>query len=653
MTPHPHKPRKIQMGPTQETEDEMVLDEGNRVLRPRKRARQDGPAEEVEPPAKKPKSRKPPLARPHARTRRRTRPDENTRRLSLLMDMPLDILFVILCFLPPKTLFCLMNVSNAFRELLTASSAATIWIRLRKSYNAPEPASFIDSSGEYAWARALFDESGTECAECGSRRKTLKYLDFVECKWICKGCIVRGAVTQGSFKRKFRGQDKIVLELLPLFVAVQLEVGGNKEIYRNADITKVISCLSACGDEASVTTYKLERLKELERAKARRLAFLEWRPRYHYYLQKDHYEEERFLCEQRMRDIKERILDLGYPKEDLVNLEECQSFDIPVRLTNASWESIKAEVLTIVRQTRKGRLMYCSTGVFGVRRQFIEALYVEFKGTFTPIDWREFPSVETVFLYAEINNLLLAPEQQTITSNDFALIIRDDWGTFLKNVREWRAYRKERFISEWGRHLKDDTMNTLARDIGLLHSSEERYVWKMPWQLPSMDFGNLAVAQLRCFYCNRICTTQNAAGKHQDNVRECGLRNAWCWGFKFSPSKAALQVIGLSGLNPTTASADDMDAKGDFFKCLACDEEFVGTWRECITCHDIHHTPEFQLLEDHNAIREDKRKSWACSLCNAHLVAQEMRATVIKHLESAHGTIEPKVPKDYLYAGAY
>ncbi|KAI3599172.1 hypothetical protein WG66_013448 [Moniliophthora roreri] len=537
MTPHPHMLRKVQMGSTQETEDEMVLDEANRVLRPRKRVRQDGPAEEVlEPPAKKSKSQKPPLARPRARTGRRTRPDENTGKLSLLIDMPLDILFVICSFLSPKTLFSLLDVSNAFRELLTASNAATIWIGLRKSYNAPEPASFIDGSGEFVWAQVLFDESGKECGE-------------------------------------------------------------------------------------------------LERAKVRQRAFHAWRQKYHDQLQQDRREEERFLCKQRLRDIKQRILDLGYPEEDLVDVEKCQSFDIPVRLTSASWEGIKAEVLTIVHQTRKHRLMNCSTGVLGA------------------------PSPRSIGASSPAPRLSFYSKKLTITSNDFAVLFRDDWRAFLKKVREWSVSRKERFIFEWGCHLKDDSMNTLVQDIGLLHSSEEHYTWKMPWQLPSMDFGNLAIAQLRCFQCDRICTTLNAAGRHQGNVRECRLTRTLCnasgWVFRFSPSKAALQVIGLSGLSPTTASADDMDAKGDFFKCLACHEEFVGTWRECITYHDIHHIPEFQLLEDHDAVHEDKRKSWACSLCNTHLVAQETRPTVIKHLESDHGTTEPKVPKDYFYAGAY
>ncbi|ESK91136.1 hypothetical protein Moror_9539 [Moniliophthora roreri MCA 2997] len=626
MTPHPHMLRKVQMGSTQETEDEMVLDEANRVLRPRKRVRQDGPAEEVlEPPAKKSKSQKPPLARPRARTGRRTRPDENTGKLSLLIDMPLDILFVICSFLSPKTLFSLLDVSNAFRELLTASNAATIWIGLRKSYNAPEPASFIDGSGEFVWAQVLFDESGKECGECGNRNKTSKHLDFMQCKRICNGCVMRGGVTKGSFKRKFRGQDESVLESVPPFPAVQLEGGGNREIYRNAEITKVISGLSACGNEASMATYKLERLKELERAKVRQRAFHAWRQKYHDQLQQDRREEERFLCKQRLRDIKQRILDLGYPEEDLVDVEKCQSFDIPVRLTSASWEGIKAE--------------------FGVNSSKL----------FT---WSsKAPSPRSIGASSPAPRLSFYSKKLTITSNDFAVLFRDDWRAFLKKVREWSVSRKERFIFEWGCHLKDDSMNTLVQDIGLLHSSEEHYTWKMPWQLPSMDFGNLAIAQLRCFQCDRICTTLNAAGRHQGNVRECRLTRTLCnasgWVFRFSPSKAALQVIGLSGLSPTTASADDMDAKGDFFKCLACHEEFVGTWRECITYHDIHHIPEFQLLEDHDAVHEDKRKSWACSLCNTHLVAQETRPTVIKHLESDHGTTEPKVPKDYFYAGAY
>ncbi|KAL0562350.1 hypothetical protein V5O48_019737, partial [Marasmius crinis-equi] len=74
-------------------------------------------------------------------------------KLSLFMEMPLDILFEIIQHLPPETLVNLARVNSTFRSTLSAPDAVAVWASKRVQIEAPVP---FPGFSERKWMQILF-----------------------------------------------------------------------------------------------------------------------------------------------------------------------------------------------------------------------------------------------------------------------------------------------------------------------------------------------------------------------------------------------------------------------------------------------------------------------------------------------------------------
>ncbi|KAJ8076081.1 hypothetical protein PM082_022066 [Marasmius tenuissimus] len=186
-------------------------------------------------------------------------PRKRSKLHKLLLTIPLDLLYTIFSYLPPKSLLSLACVNRAFRSTLLSPETTFIWTRVRKSCKAPEP---WEEMGEIEWVRLLF--GGTHCQLCGSRN--IPKIEFMLMKRICLSCVRQNGISKRNFKNNYPDGDKKVLDLV---IAID---GGRKashtRYYNCSEIEHVLEKMKACQDEKELEIYIEERTKYLERLTA-------------------------------------------------------------------------------------------------------------------------------------------------------------------------------------------------------------------------------------------------------------------------------------------------------------------------------------------------------------------------------------------------
>jgi len=144
-------------------------------------------------------------------------------KLSMMLEMPYDIIFEILSLLTPKDLLSMTRANRALREMLTSVQSRHIWRVSRASFGMPEcPKDIPDAS----WANLFFS---SRCQECGSVFG--KHLQPVFCRRVCLNCArsqrvielrlcvlanrISSIFSEVAFEDLFPGMDPIIMDLIP------------------------------------------------------------------------------------------------------------------------------------------------------------------------------------------------------------------------------------------------------------------------------------------------------------------------------------------------------------------------------------------------------------------------------------------------------
>ncbi|KAK0231600.1 hypothetical protein IW262DRAFT_1345238 [Armillaria fumosa] len=85
------------------------------------------------------------------------------RDLSLLLTMPLDILFAVYTMLSPRDLISLSRVDAKFCRTLTANNVSFVWKSVREADGGIEPPRGIP---EYRWVDLLFGKTVCDVSRC-------------------------------------------------------------------------------------------------------------------------------------------------------------------------------------------------------------------------------------------------------------------------------------------------------------------------------------------------------------------------------------------------------------------------------------------------------------------------------------------------------
>ncbi|KAL0574480.1 hypothetical protein V5O48_007476 [Marasmius crinis-equi] len=174
---------------------------------------------------------------------------------------------------------------------------------------------------------------------------------------------------------------------------------------------------------------------------------------------------------------------------------------------------------------------------------------------------------------------------------------------------------------------------------------------------------DLATVQGRCFYCKDVCSSISTLIRHLTGP--CRLRtdsrsdlsSSWRTIYDIGHtyevflSRTAPGLVHATGLDLFTATADEVDDGGAFYKCMRCAPEpkFLGTWRECMITHAIasystHEPvrdqnpaePVFQILADADSSEEklkDERIYWSCAHFTVNAEELWIKGVVIAHLK--------------------
>ncbi|KAL0060398.1 hypothetical protein AAF712_012813 [Marasmius tenuissimus] len=378
-------------------------------------------------------------------------------------------------------------------------------------------------------------------------------------------------------------------------------------------------------------------------------------------------------------------------------------------LTERAWARLKPQLTETLINYRVQRLLSLyytrssntsnttTLAVVTSRCTLIIQHYLAYKRTVSPSKWRDlpFPCAEAVFSLPSIKRIIGLPDEIEVTAqNVHDAVIDGEFGEELEgvvgNIRntvlcDYRVSGRQSAFWKW---LGLDSRNTLP---GAASGSEQA----QPPEFNREDILlNPATVQYRCYTCRAVCSSAFTLMRHLTGP--CYIRSGSATSYSgtfdtFHSRTAAGLVWATFGKERMyDATADEMDERGEWYRCLMCpstnsstenDGEgrsagFVGTWRECIAhafekttldapggynWNPTHETlrdqgpedPIYQTLDRTEVEKmhlKDRRMCWSCARCAVNFENLWARERVIGHLKDEHQVSEPRFPMDIFYA---
>uniref|UniRef100_A0A0W0F725 F-box domain-containing protein n=1 Tax=Moniliophthora roreri TaxID=221103 RepID=A0A0W0F725_MONRR len=531
--------------------------------------------------------------------------------------------FHICYYLPPATVVVLADVNRAFRETLSAPSAVSIWTAMRKKMDAPEPPA--GDVSEVEWMRLL---SGKKCQHCLAKSSKI---DFILRERLCNGCYQ--CISGQKFRSHFPNADKkVVLDLV-----IPTNIGNNLTNYYSLDdIEGVIAELKACKGKKQVEQYIAQRKVDIQDVLQHIQVCKDWAKGEAQRRAKD--------ANERFEVIESRLLAMGFVQGDIQVISWLSVVKRDAPFTERSWSMMKPEVLDSIYAARTFDFFKTVAPFFQQRCEVVQRLYAQSKQTRIPGEWRDYPSIGTIFILPSVNQILVRLETENATEEDFRAALEGP-------NQDWRPL-----------------------EIGIQESVQKEKREHPTFLSP--DMIDLATTLCHCARC------QSYTGPYRDVIRHlfgqsCRvgiLQSKMHWNFgnlrnRLRPERSvvAKALVKVSGLDPKMTTADDMDEKALYYSCRICQlgsrgREFTGTWRECLshfhgTVSQSGHRYSFSLVaslqgnlfEVVDAAKTDDRLCWCCSRCNAHVEHSVSKAAVIEYLNTEHKVYKPRIPQHFFY----
>ncbi|KAF9014653.1 hypothetical protein BDZ89DRAFT_1076413 [Hymenopellis radicata] len=550
----------------------------------------------------------------------------------LSTEIPLDVLFEIFSYLEPLDLLRMSRTTKRLRTLFMSKETTFVWERARLGMADLPP--MIDGFSEPQYANLLFD---SHCHNC--LKTPIKYIQWQIRMRLCKECLEKGTIMATmdqlrphGFTASFKSHQ--LLAITPYF-------GHSQK-------TVLISCYD-------VSTY--ERLVEESRALHHRsLQFRVW-------LAKKEKEHKAFVksCEEyqnwvtsrtetraaeldslRRRRLKSIItglkedrwdeeLELRSTMEMLQGHALVKQPRIEVRLFLSLWETIKPTLTELMSNLRADRKIQ---GAISERTRILERLGNTFFAAWpeTPHN----PPASSLCLYRPFFDIIknTPPDEDATSKLKEAL----DSETVSSICVDWRE-EQEQCLTAMLRSKKGR-----SADLSLVVNAFT-CVKCCQTKGPILHYPHFSSHP--CFYSTspRINTLKrDVYSRCQSFVRMCGL-------------------------DPDTATTEDMDAADVFFRCESC---YARTWQPIagmkpvrlmrwrtamhhsewhsirkVTCVDDAELLALGRAEERAVLEDDLRRceAFVCVHCD---VAETSAAARADHLRSVHGIGgEPKAVDHY------
>ncbi|KAJ6563481.1 hypothetical protein B0H10DRAFT_2115209 [Mycena sp. CBHHK59/15] len=569
--------------------------------------------------------------------------------LSMFPSMHVDIVFEVLGHLHPIDLMHVSRTSKMYRELLHSPTAGPIW---RNAFvgRDPLPMCPVEICGR-RWAKLLFGPR--KCDECG---KPDTSPDYTIQRRLCSGCmnskLFNGVPNYGwahevnTLVAKTFRTDGSVLEADSDVGRIWPEDGTIVALeYERlkADDTP--------GGEAAFREF-IEKRKEVVAAIEQRVE--ECNHWYQWILDACFDEDEKQLVRV-CASVTKRLIKEGHDLRDVqdASIRGSSYLQTFPRLTSKRWHKARPYVLPLVCAARDARLEMEHTLLVKTRKKAVCAAVVKtIRSGAAPATWAYHPPEYTIESFATFAGLINDESDEPLTADAerLAAALAD----LPALVELWRVEKQTQLAS-------------------LLLAAAQ------PPDLRTLDLATSVFTCLGSWIegcevrAGRSLIGWEGAGTHL----RCGsLQNYHQGRLHFCPegSAAARELVKLVDLDPTTATAAEMDGVDARFLCGVCPGHGGGRkallWRECvlhaIECRRLpaqpwtvsHATPFWQLLSPEGASDVRRREdpdpyvldfTWICNLCPAHYDRHVKRADAEAHVRDVHEIVEPVEGEHFLW----
>ncbi|KAH6918137.1 hypothetical protein BKA70DRAFT_9226 [Coprinopsis sp. MPI-PUGE-AT-0042] len=579
--------------------------------------------------------------------------------LSLLVTMPMDIMFEILSQLSPKDLVNVSQTNKLFHKTLAAPNAKTVWMAAREqASNAPEPP---EGYSETRWASLLFK---SHCQCCGV--KGITKVDWMLRRRVCTWCKKRHLVYTGKFASKYPNYDKKIMDY-----ALYTNVGGwahgypsNSRYYWDEDLEEIHTKWSTVksnahngliGAKEAFTAWKEEREEFVEQAVKLSLTYAKWHAS-DSGANKSTAANNRAL---RLAAVKKRFEEAGYNTQDIDSALKLYTPGIETgvpNVTNAVWTKLRPKLEPLVIDAVNRRLDKEMRAIVQPRLETLKAVYQSSLSHLRPSQKRLQPAYQSLRRFPAVASLIDADKDVVVRAEDFEPLMKD----------------VPQYIDEYWADLRAGATATIPTSDAT--TSSDPFSLARYWFKCGALTSYTSSSHYSEYRIERVCSVKAILGwprvqlhlskgcDHQSYesgvVAQHVLEQKCPIALDEATSSAAQTLITLAGLDVATATIEDMDLNEARFVCDSCSQRSmydVLDWRQAVTRPCPSHS-YFSKTSTWRLATQDERTNarkvgslaqsgvWLCDHCEALPPSPMVAAR--DHLRITHGINAPDLTKD-------
>lgn len=562
---------------------------------------------------------------------------------ALITELPTDILLEVLSHLPPRDLLHTARTDRLFRKTILNRGSMSVWKTSLEAYNTPEPPEDFSLP---RWAALLFEPI---CQVCWNKKAM--NVDWYLLKRICGACKAK-CLIQLSFSMRYKHPQ--LSAAAETCISSTWHKGATH--FWASDFEDFKSRWGKAAEStdpveiAAFEKWKKERATQVAKRNQMVPVYKEWR---NGLTSKNKNEAER-RRKHRLQGVRSRFLELGYLDVDIdsaISIESDGIFSGSPDVTDAIWANLKAKLEPAVIEARNLRLALDLEPAVEERMGILEDVYSTYLEGLRPSEQYFCPPLEVLRPIPEVLEILEAEKTRNITESDFKPVADNLDELIARYQKEKKKTLVKLLNSRGGRYMEEPL--ELARNVFRRARSQGS---SMPSKAPTSD----------CVLVGWAMLGTHTTDAYSEVMLRPGVYLNMPAGFIYNElsSGHCSELIDMAGLNPQTASVNEMDSMDPRFVCDTCSTlngygYAILSWRAAL-CHLLKHPnswPTMRLASKDEAAEAKSNEgqfreaaaAWACNHCSDFLAAASAgtKAAVLEHLENEHQIIDPKATEDY------
>ncbi|KAL0573081.1 hypothetical protein V5O48_008875 [Marasmius crinis-equi] len=540
----------------------------------------------------------------------------------LLLDLPLEIFFLICYCLPITTVLVLVEVNQCLRYFLTDSGSECFWKSIRAANNIPEGPTFMS---ELEWLKHLFREPPL-CQNCKSAYALTNWQIM---RRFCPSCT--NVCTRGCARNRPPIAGFPYLDALLTYTDGQ----GNRRFVRE-DLTDIASVYRVLPLDC--------REPFLDERKDSAILHNAWADDVDTW----------FGNTVAGWFIGDKISPGNHTLKELDMRHACTRETL---LSAHEWVTFHHQVLPVLRAKFTPLFFTSTTDHWPNLRKTLALAWDAYLRRQTKRIRFTAPDSTVIALFPFMMDVLMLGHPKALDVESLHKLISDHADMIFR----WISFSDKRLMTQ-----------SIARgyDPALVAFCYQRHLILPPPSLPTQGLGDreMAITEIHCAECNKVFSSVGASIRHVNRSSEVCF-SSWTSSpsmLSLVSSPAAIALVSLSGLDCARTSCHEMDRLWGAYTCILCLGEFKGTWRECVKhFHDAGHKRDdhrydfcmlFARLEprvyDPLSPAND-RPAWHCNYCSRYSVFPATRTQILAHVVQAHRVDKNdfNVPDDFFYVG--